>query len=341
MMTYLKKIFPKVGFSALPFFNKPYILLFSITQRCNLRCSYCFGKYYSETGEMGYQQINKLLLEFYNLGVRRLAISGGEPLLHKDIDKVIKTAVSIGFDVGLNSNGILVPYHLKSLRLLSNLSISLDGSSEMIHDKYRGKGAFKKAIAGIEAAIKMGIPVHLCCTLTDANLNEWSRLLDLAESYKALVQISPLYPRVRGNGGLKLAKVWERKTKKTLIEILREKKNRDNRIFYSENTYKLMATWPDYTSDISKMKINGHPTCLAGKKMLALDCYGNLFPCTRLADVVPGQNCLRLGVEKAYQNLSAPQCKSCRWACFIEYNSLLNLKPSALINLFLTRFSGK
>lgn len=331
------KSFPKVEFSVLPFIKKPYVLFFAITQRCNLRCSYCFGKYYSESGEMTYSQIKKLLLQFYALGVRRLAISGGEPLLHKDIDKVIKIAVDLGYDVGLNSNGILVPFHLKALRLLSNLSISLDGATEKIHDKYRGVGSFNKAMVGIKTAAKAGIPLHFCCTLTDNNLNEWPKIIDLAKKYKAQVQISPLYPRIRGEGGLKLAKVWEERIKTALENIIKIKKISNNNIFFSEKTYKLLNSWPDYKNDTSLSKTNGHSACLAGKKMIALDCYGNLLPCVRLDGLMKGQNCLKLGVKKTYENLSIPPCKSCRWACFIEYNSLLNLKPSAVINLLINR----
>ena len=340
-MNNLKLKIPKIGLSALPFIAKPYILLFTITERCNLRCSYCFGKYYSEKGELSYQQIKQIFKEFYDLGVRRLGISGGEPLLHKDIDKIIKMAVNLGFEVGLNSNGILVPYHLKALRLLNNLSISLDGACEKTHDKYRGKGSFKKALAAVEAATLAGIPVHFCCTLTDANLNEWPRLLELAKKYQTLVQISPLYPRFRGDGGLKLAKAWEDRTKKALMDIIREKKNKTNRIFYSQETYRLTSNWPDHKNDISSDKVEGHPSCLAGKKMVALDCRGNLYPCTRLTTSLPGQNCLKMGVKEAYRHLPQTPCKSCRWACFIEYNSLLDLRLSAIFNLLANRFKDK
>lgn len=338
---FARKVFPKVNTSVLPFINKPYILLFNLTQRCNLRCNYCFGQYYSETEELSFSQIKKLLSQFYDLGVRRLGISGGEALLHKDIDKVIESAVKLGFEVGLNSNGILVPYHLKSLSLLSNLSISLDGASEKIHDKYRGKGSFKKAMTGIEAAYRAGIPLHFCCTLTDANLTEWPKLLDLAKKYKAFVQISPLYPRFRGEGGLKVAKAWEKKIKSTVTDIILKKQTKGNRIFYSESTYRLILNWPDFSNDISSVQQRGHPVCLAGKKFLTLDPKGNLFPCVRLTEVMPGNNCLRMGVKRAYDNLSHPQCKSCRWACYIEYNLLLNLKLAALVNLVTHRFKDR
>lgn len=335
-----KKILPKISYSALPFIKRPYILLFNITQKCNLRCTYCFGKYYAETGELSFPQIKKILTEFHDLGVRRLGISGGEALLHKDIDRVIEEAVRIGFEVGLNSNGILVPHHLKSLRLLKNLSISLDGPTAEIHDKYRGKGAFKQALAGIEAAYQAGIPLHFCCTLTDANLKEWPKIINLAKKYNALVQISPLYPRFRGDGGLKLAKAWEKKIKKTLADIIQEKKNKSNRIFYSENTYRLMLNWRDFTNDISFTGESGHPSCLAGRKFVVLDHKGRLFPCVRLTDSMSGQNCLKMGVKQAYNQLPRPECKSCRWACYIEYNLLLNFKFSAIANLLLSRLKA-
>lgn len=331
---------PKLSASALPFVNKPYILFFAITQRCNLRCEYCFGKYYSEEGELSYRQIKKIFSEFYNLGVRRIAISGGEPLLHKDIDRVIKMAVGLGFEVGLNSNGILVPHHIEALRLVSNLSISLDGASEETHDKYRGKDAFKRALAGVKAAYEAGIPLHFCCTLTDANLNEWPKILDLAKQYNALVLISPLYPRIRGEGGLKLAREWEVKIKKTLRDIVREKK-KGGRIFYSADTYNLMSAWPDHSNDISPAVVAGHPACVAGRKSVALDSHGNLFSCVRLDKLVPGQNCLKLGVYEAYKRLPDNPCKSCRWACFIEYNSLFNFKPSSIFNFVSNRFKDK
>ena len=324
---------PKISLSILPFIKKPYVLFFNITQRCNLRCAYCFGKYYSETGELTFPQIKKLLTQFYSLGVRRLGISGGEPLLHKDIDKVIRTAVNLGFDVGVNSNGILVPFHLPALKLVSNLSISLDGASEKIHDKYRGKGSFKKAIEGINAAAMAGIPLHFCCTLTDTNLNEWPKIIELAEKYHARVLISSLYPRIRGKGGLKLARIWEEKAKKALLNIIKERNRGKRIIFYSKDTYQLISNWPDSANDTSPNKFKGHPKCLAGKKSIVLDSHGNLFPCVRLDKLVSGQNCLKMGVKNAYCKLPSPECRSCRWACFIEYNSLLNLKMSAIRNV--------
>lgn len=327
-----KNWLPKIGLSILPFVKTPFIVMYNLTERCNLRCAYCFGQYYGQTGELTFPQIKKILQEFYQLGARRLGLSGGEPLLHQDVDKVILEAVSLGYEVGLNSNGILVPNHLQSLRLLKNLSISLDGASAKIHDQNRGKGSFKKAMAGIEAAAKAEIPLHLCCTLTETNLEEWPKILELGKKYRAQVQISPLYPQFVSRKKIKFSQSFEKKMKKTLAAILKEKKKKGNNIFYSAETYRLMLDWPDYQKDISPKREAGHPLCLAGRKMVFVNSQGYLFPCQRLTESISGQNCLKLGVKEAYYRLPQPPCQSCRWACYLEYNSLLNLKLSTILN---------
>lgn len=326
----MKNFLPNLSLSLLPFHKSPYMVIFHITKRCNLRCSYCFGEYYSQKGELSLPQIKKILTEFYSMGARRLGLTGGEPLLYKHINQVIKFAKHLGFDIGLNSNGILVPSHLPALKLLSNLSISLDGSSAKTHDKFRGSGSFKKALLGIEEAHKASISLHLCFTLTPNNLSNWKKVVKLGEKYQAPVLISPLYPKLENNS-FSFTPTFEKKMKKTIKEIILEKK-KNSYIFFSKDTYQLLLTWTNFKEDISFKKEAGHPTCYSGKKMVTLDNYGNLFPCARLTESLPGQNCLKIGVKKAYENLSSPSCKSCRWACFIEYNLLFSLKPSAILN---------
>lgn len=332
-----KRIFPSLGFSILPFVRKPFIVLFNVTQRCNLRCSYCFGQYYSDNKELSYSQVTKILSELYSIGARRLGLTGGEPLLYKDIDELIKFAVELGFDVGLNSNGILVPEHLSALSLLSNLSISLDGATAEVNDRYRGKGSFEKTMRGVEAAYKAKIPLYFCCTLTDINASEWPKLVDLGKRYNAPVQISPPYYQFQtGENPSFLDSLTNEKIRRVILNIIKEKKEGGN-IFFSEATYRLILNWPDYKQDTSPKREAGHPVCLAGKKIVTLDSHGNLFPCIRVSREVKGQSCLEMPVREAYMKMSFPPCKSCLWACYIEYNSLLNLSFSSIRNFIYLR----
>ncbi|KKQ18457.1 MAG: hypothetical protein US31_C0004G0019 [Berkelbacteria bacterium GW2011_GWA1_36_9] len=332
MINRLKKSLPKISFSVLPFIDKPYIIFFNIIERCNLRCSYCCGKYYSDKEELSFSQVKKILTDFYQLGARRLGISGGEALLYKDIDKVIELAVSLGYDVGLNSNGILVPLHLKALRLLSNLSISLDGATAKVHDKYRGKGSFEKAIHGLEAAHKAEIPLHICCTLTDVNYHEWRDVLKLGEKYNASVLLCPFYPPFDEKNKFNLPGDYPEKIKQVIKDIIKEKKRKGNNIFYSEATYKLMLDWPDYKNDISPSKPKGYPICQFGKKIVIINNKGELFPCLRISRSIPGQGCLKQSVAQAYRNMTTPPCKACFWVCTLEYNLLFGLNISAIFN---------
>ncbi len=328
---------PKIGPSVLPFVRKPFIVLFNVTERCNLRCSYCFGHYYSETNEISLDQTKKILSELYDLGARRLGLGGGEPLLHKNIDDLITFAIQRGFDVGVNSNGILVPNHLPSLSLVNNLSISLDGSSPEVHDRYRGNGSFKKAVRGIQAAHEAKIPLNICFTLTDANIDDWPKILELGKQYDALVQISPLYPQYRSGKNSYPPKPIDREKLNEVIHAIIEEKRKGGNVFFSETTYRLILDWPDHEKDTSLERLARHPICLAGKKIVFLDSRGNLFPCARVSNQMQGLDCLDIGVRKAYDGMGAPPCKSCMWACYIEYNSLLNLSFGSIRNFVSSR----
>jgi MoaA/NifB/PqqE/SkfB family radical SAM enzyme len=324
--------FPKLAFSVWPFVRRPYILVYNVTQRCNLRCSYCFGKYYSDQKELTFEENKRILSDFYRLGVRRLIFTGGEPLLHKDIDDLIRFAVATGFSVGINTNGILVPHHLSSLKLLSNLNISVDGTCPEIHDTYRGKGSFDNALEGIKAAFGAGIPLNFCCTLTDANINEWPKILCLAQEYKAYVEINPLYSQFRKEENYNFPKLMAREgLREAMSKIVREKR-KNKVILFSGSTYRLIQNWPHLDKDTSLYREKGHPKCLAGKKIIFMDSQGNLFPCLRVSKLVPGKSCLDLGAPEAYKQLAVAPCKSCMWSCFIEYNSLLNLSLGSLYN---------
>ena len=319
------------------FVKSPFMVFFNVTQRCNLHCSYCFGQYYSDAQELALPQIQTILSEFYNLGARRLGLGGGEPLLYHRIEDLIEFSANLGFSVGLNSNGILVPKYISALKQLDNLSISLDGASCETHDKYRGKGSFHKAMEGIECAYKAGIPLHLCVTLTDANVEELPKIIELGERFKALVQISPLYRQVHQEKNDSFPIFLSKENfLHSIDEIIKEKKKGGN-IFFSERTYQLIKKWPDHRWDTAKVRRKGHPVCLAGKKFVHLDSAGKLYPCARASYQMQGNSCLTIGVKKAYLTLPSAPCKSCMWACYLEYNSLLNLSWGSLWNFIKSR----
>ena len=97
----------------------PLAVCWLVTNRCNFKCSYC--KIWKEkTRETPTKDALSLIDQLAELGTQRLSIFGGEPLLRKDIGKIIDHAVDSGLFTGLGSNGLLVP---KKINLLKKLDM--------------------------------------------------------------------------------------------------------------------------------------------------------------------------------------------------------------------------
>ena len=215
----------------LPFIRKPCIALIDVTKRCNLKCSYCFGLYADTRGDLNGKQFIEIMRSLRTLGVRRIGLSGGEALLHPDIDSILKEAYALGFSVGLNSNGILVPQLIDVLKPLDNLTISIDSSTAEIHDTYRGEGSFDKAIAGLQAAYDAGIPLHLAMTVSEHNRHEIEHVLILAKRFKAQLLISPRYEEISSKNNEKTTPVENRFLIPTLQKIIELKGRNEETIF--------------------------------------------------------------------------------------------------------------
>jgi MoaA/NifB/PqqE/SkfB family radical SAM enzyme len=110
------------------------------------------------------------------LGLPLVTITGGEPLLREDFWDLAGRLVGGGVRVAVSTNGTLISEDT-AVRLaelsVSNVGISLDSVNPQFHDMSRGvRGAFARALRGIENSLKAGIPVGLRMTLTRYNMGE-------------------------------------------------------------------------------------------------------------------------------------------------------------------------
>ena len=157
----------------------PISLTFELTWLCNLACLYC-DRHTPMRHEMSREEIFSALDQAYALGMRRTNLDGGEALAHRHVDEIVDRLVERGVEVKLNSNGILVPKKIETVRRLSRLKISVDGPRES-HDAMRGKDSFERALAGAEAARAAGVPVEFTCVVGRHNAGCIEGLLDIAE----------------------------------------------------------------------------------------------------------------------------------------------------------------
>ena len=166
--------------------DKRPVIVWNITQRCNLKCVHCYAhaKNISFENELSTQEGKNLLDDLAEFGVPVILFSGGEPLTRKDLPELADYAVKKGMRAVISTNGTLItPEKAQTLKAigLSYVGISLDGMEE-INDRFRGvKGAFKAALQGIENCKKAGIKVGLRFTINKSNASEISKIFKLLQ----------------------------------------------------------------------------------------------------------------------------------------------------------------
>ncbi len=169
-------------------------LRMSVTDRCNFRCIYCMpeteGKQYcfmKREQIMTFEEITRLAKLFVRFGVRKIRLTGGEPLLRKDIDVLISMLNNIeGLqEVSLTTNGFLLKQYAKRLKKagINRVNVSLDALNNDVFMKMNGRRIKSEAILeGIEEAINQGLTVKVNMVVKKG-MND-SEILPMARYFK-------------------------------------------------------------------------------------------------------------------------------------------------------------
>ena len=149
----------------------------SVTDRCNFRCRYCmpreeFGKGYQflpKTEILTYEEISNFVKACKPLGLRKVRITGGEPLLRQDLNHLVRQLSSMEMEVALTTNGSLLEKNAWNLAEsgLSRVTISLDAIDQEVHSKITdSKVPVTDILDGISAAIRYELgPVKVNCVV--------------------------------------------------------------------------------------------------------------------------------------------------------------------------------
>ena len=150
-------------------------LRISVMDRCNFRCPYCMPedkyhrdfKFLTSQARLSFAEIVRLAGLFTRLGVRKLRITGGEPLLRPGLGDLIADLRAIDGieDVALTTNGILLGQHAAELKAagLDRVTVSLDSLDETVFERMSGgRGGVNRVLDGIDAALEAGLkPVKI------------------------------------------------------------------------------------------------------------------------------------------------------------------------------------
>ena len=155
-------------------------LRISVTDRCNIRCFYCMPeegvKFQPREEILTFEEIERFVRVAVTLGVRKLRLTGGEPLLRKDLAKLIRRLGAIeGIqDMALTTNGVLLADQAQELydAGLRRLNIHLDTLDRERFKQITRRDDFGKVMNGIEAALRIGYPVLKINAVAVKNLVE-------------------------------------------------------------------------------------------------------------------------------------------------------------------------
>lgn len=177
----------------------PLAVHLEVVAACNLTCTHCFaGELPRREAALTLPELDRLFEQLAALGSFRLGLTGGEPLLRRDLLDVLDRAVDRGLMPCFTTNGHFVTDELAdalATRELAWLNVSLDGATPKTNDLVRGPGSFERALAGLETLARRGARFTLAFTILKTNLHEVTACARLAARLGAHCAVfRPLYP---------------------------------------------------------------------------------------------------------------------------------------------------
>jgi MoaA/NifB/PqqE/SkfB family radical SAM enzyme len=267
--------------------NRLFIVLLELTYRCNLDCYFCYNDLSLRGTPMRFEDYRKLFDDLAEMEVLNLILSGGEPLAHPDFFRIGAYARERGFLVRIKSNGHALRGAL-ARKLVEQvdpflIEISLHGGRAETHDRQtRVAGSFDRLLANFEELSQLGLRIKINSTLTRWNEGEIESMFAIADRFGFPIQVDPeVTPRDDGDRS-PLDITASAEGIATLFRV--EKARRDAQIAKLER--EPGAEMPAMVSigrqDSELMKAPSRAKhCGAGSSSLAIDPFGNVYPCVQ------------------------------------------------------------
>ena len=279
IVTLAREVRKNIEFKTIP--EKLRYLFFKTTNYCNSDCEYCSHAINRVPKEpkfnIPHEVIIRTIEEAAEMGVDAISISGGEPLIRNDIIEIIVKTVECGIVPVLLTNGLLLDEKWDSLGKagLRYIIISMDSIDKDIYEKQRGAD-FNRAVAGIEAALKMrtkfkNVEIHVSVVLTKDNQEDFLKLLEYMNARRIKVQINPYHKR---EDDLEDYSIVDCEKIKSLTERLIQMKKEG---YLIANSIGFLKHLPDFFCSNKVMPDSFE--CIVGYTSLVIDTYMNVKPC--------------------------------------------------------------
>ena len=296
----------------------PIAVTMALTYRCTQRCGYC--RIWEAAGtELDTAQVLNTIDQLCAIGMSRLGLTGGEPLLRNDLDAIVSHARSKGLFTTVFTAGALVPERLGTLRKLDAVLVSLDGP-QAVHDAQRGAGAYDQALRAIRLLRDVGVPVWTNTVITAQSLDAVQHVLDLAEEYDLHCAFQPVFRHSYSVSEAAVSRL--------------SADGRDYRALIDQLIHLRCQGAPILSSvaalEALRDQAPGPRDCLAGRAYAAVTPNGHVAPCQVMLQAPDLPDGLALGFAEAFRRAQRPQ--GCRCSCFVtvEADLLFSLDPTTV-----------
>jgi radical SAM protein with 4Fe4S-binding SPASM domain len=244
----------------------PMTALWELTYACNHKCAFCYNCPERGRKELKKEEILSGLAKIADLGCIFLVLTGGEPLTRRDFFDIAWAGKRLGFSIRVYTNGYLIDEVVarKFKELMPfEIEISFHGATAETMDKLTGvPGSFDRVVRGIKFLRKYDLKVNMKCPITKWNQWEIRGIKDLAQSLGCHAEFDPVItPRDDGD------------TSPLALQADREF---------------LEKLWSPEYADVTREEvpvprddITVNANCGTGRSTLAIDPYGNIYPCVQ------------------------------------------------------------
>ncbi|EAB5333803.1 GTP 3',8-cyclase MoaA [Campylobacter jejuni] len=270
----------------------------SVTQRCNFRCLYCMPKipfdYQPKENLLSFEELFLFVKAAIDEGIEKIRITGGEPLLRKDLSIFIKmiSDYKSDIDLAITTNGFLLKDFAKDLKNagLKRLNISLDTLDHKKAKTLAQKDVLDSVLSGIDEALNLDLKVKLnTVALKNLNDDELISLLEFAKSKKAQIRFIEFMENTHAYGklqGLKRDEIIQILSQKYQIQLIKKDEKAPVSIYKAD----------DYEFGI--IDPHSHEFCDSCNR-IRLSAEGLLIPCLYFDEALSIKEAVRKGDIKA------------------------------------------
>lgn len=271
-------------------------VMWEITSRCNMRCRHCFATP-SHERDLPLSTVLDILRSMADAGVRKVAITGGEPLMRDDTLRILSHIAELGMLPKLLTNGVLidraVAEHLAAIDGIE-VSVSIDGATAKTHDTIRCcRGAFDRVMQSLRLLAEYpAVQLNATCVVTSLNQGELLQIVEIARSCSAQ---SVNFSALLDVAGVDLPHIRAYRTRCPLsadatTEVLR-------------GAAEARARYSDIAVRTIGLRSGDRVSCPAGHTVAYVDPQGGIHPCS-LGRLARPSSLLAMSFEAALASLT-------------------------------------